>query len=325
MKKILALLMALTMLLALCACGADKAESAASAAEEPAAAPAEEAPADAEPAAEEPAAVSFEPVSAKFSDCEVTILGAESFIDSDDKEAVRFYYDYTNLRDYPYSAWLSFDTYAEEDGYELMSTYAWSEDDVPEYGNRTLSILPGLTIRCVAEFSYKPDGSELTFRIENYEDEILTATFDPANLPGRPDVWTIDPITEPWYAAGYEAAGESEDAAISIQDTEFFQEEDWMGSNDCIRVYFEYTNLEESDSYLTSMSTVRLFQDGVELDSGWTMDDVETDSLWYESIPSGETIVVSNNWCLRSDSPIEIVVSDWWTDEVICAQIVEVG
>lgn len=321
MKKILALLMALTMLLALCACGADKAESpsTATAAEEPAA----EKPA--EPAAEEPAAVSFEPVSATFSNCEVTILGAESFIDSDDKEAVRFYYDYTNLRDYPSSAWLSFDTYAEEDGYELMSTYAWTEDDAPEYGNNTLSILPGLTIRCVAEFSYKPDGSELTFRIENYEGDILTASFDPANLPGRPDIWTVDPITEPWYAADYEAAGESEEAAIAIQEAEFFEEDGWMGSNECIRVYFEYTNLEDSDSYLTSMSSVHLFQDGVELETGWATDEVETDSLWYESIPSGETAVVSNTWELRSDSPIEIVVSDWWTDEVVCAQIVEVG
>lgn len=317
MKKTICMLLALFLLAALCACGTEKAEA-------PADTPVAEAPAVPVEAPEEAPAkapIVFEPVSAQLGDFYVTILGAEQFTDSDDKDAVRFYYDFTNNSDVPTAAWWDLYYDAEEDGYELVSTYAWSEDDVPEYGNDTLSVQPGITIRCIEEYAFRPDGGELIFTVSDYDDNVLTATFDPANLPGRPGDWSLELIPDPQYYADYPTEGEIDDGYYAITGSEVVPQFSWFGDGNVIRIFFDYTNYQEDAAYIGASPSITVFQDGVALVDDSPEEDLDSDALWYEDIPSGESAVVSRCWLLRTDSPVEVAVTDWWTDEVVCAAV----
>lgn len=262
----------------------------------------------------------FTPVSGKVDGNDVTILAAEAFTDHDDKDAVRFYYEFTNNSDEPTSAYIPLYFEAEEDGYELVTTYASYEDDVPEYGNDSMYVMPGATIRCIKEFSFKSDGDELTFTISDYGDDEVTATFDPKALPGRPGDWTpeINPDLT-FYLTGNSDEGSSEAAHVFIDDGELVDEYSAYGNGRVARIYFEYTNLEDEESYFRDECMIKAFQDGVELDYGYPEDDADTDGNDYEDVAPDDTLTVSLCWLLRSDSPVEVVVLDFWSDDVICA------
>jgi len=324
MKRFISILMAILMIAALCACGSeDKTETPAPAQADVNAEPAQEAPeadAPAAPEQESSAPAVFKPVGMDIGDYYVEVIGAEYFADSDDKDAVRFYYDFTNRSDDAISAWFALNYAAEEDGYELVSTYAYYEDDVPEYGNDSLKVQPGVTIRCVAEFSFRPDGSELTFHAYDYDDNELVCVFDPQNLPGRPGDWSIEPITDPQNYLDYPAEGENECAYVAITGVEIVPGDPWFGYDEVIRAYFDYTNYEDEESYIDYTTNIIAFQDGVELDYGIAEDSLDSDDVWGNDVPAGESCSVSRCWALRSDSPVEIVVIDWrWPGDVICA------
>jgi len=51
---------------------------------------------------------------------------------------------------------------AEQEGFELNTTMDSAADDVPEYGNDWLCVRPGVTIRCIEEYSYKEGGDLVT-------------------------------------------------------------------------------------------------------------------------------------------------------------------
>ena len=260
----------------------------------------------------------FTPVSGDIGDYHVEILAAEQFTDSDGKDAVRFYYDFTNNSDEVVTPNWELNFTAEEDGYELVTTYASSRDNVPEYGNKSLAIQPGVTIRCICEYSFRPDGGELTLTISDYSDE-LVATFDPKNLPGRPGDWTPELNPEPGFFTGdFTDDGSSDYAHVYIDRAQRVSQDSYYGNGDVIRVYFDYTNLEEEDSYFSSNCTVRAYQDGIEMKNGYPKEYVDTDDQDYTDVAPGESISASMCWQLRSDSPIEIVVTDWWSDEIIC-------
>ena len=290
------------------------------------AAPAPEAEPEAEPEADPEAAEGapigeFAPVGDDLGDYYVEIVGAEQFTDSDGKDAVRFYYDFTNNSDEVTSAWWEMNFEAEEDGYALVSTYASYEDDVPEYGNRSLSVEPGVTIRCIEEYSFQPTGGSLVFTISTYNDGEITATFDPQALPGRPGDWAPELIPEPTFYEGYSSEGTSDYAYVAITGAEIVEQDSWYGDDNVVRVYFDYTNYEEEESYITSETTIRVYQDGIELESSYAEDEIDSDDLWWEDIPSGESTSVSRCWALHSDSPVEVAVIDWWSDEVLCAAV----
>ena len=292
--------------------------------EAPAAEPAAEEPPAEEPPAEEPApaAAGFEPVTGTLgSDGEytVTILGAEYFTDSDDKDAVRFYYDFTNNSGEATSAWSPLYYAAEEDGYELVTTYAWSEDDVDEYGNDDLRIQPGITIRCIKEYSFKPDGGAMTFTLSDWDDNEVTATFDPAALPGRPDALPIAPIADPQFFLNYEASGSAEEYSVAITGAEVAEGDSWYSDEytEVIRAFFDFTNNGSEATSCWWATNVTAYQDGVELETGYPEEDADSDDAFETDIEPGESISCSKCWALRSDSPVEVVFSTW--DGVICA------
>lgn len=300
------------MMTGLIACGGDKKEEepvdqVAEVKEEQEASVDEEAPAEEAPA-------SFEPVSVEWEECVITVVGAESFIDVDDKSAIRVYYDYTNTSEELDSAWNNLGLYVEQDGYEQQTTYEagdWSDD------YSILYVCPGITVRCVAEYTMKADGGPIKILFEDYwgDGESIELEFDPQNLPGAPsDVWEIEPITDPVWAADFALEGEVDEYYISmdsIELTEGYEEEPM------VRVYFNFTNNSEEAISAWSATMMKVLQDGIQLISCYAMEDVPEDEQYNLDIEPGETARVSVCYELRSESPVEVDITSVWGNESV--------
>ncbi len=274
-------------------------------------------PAAAQPA--EPEEDGFEPVSATLGGYEVSVVGAELFTDTDDKDAIRIYWDFTNTSEESTYAYCDLSVMMEQEGFELTSTYAYFEDDVPEYGNDTLDLRPGVSIRCISEYNCKADGEPISFTIYDWydEDDALTVEFDPKNLPGRPEKdLEIEPVSDPAWTEGMEMEGYvGEDAYVVIEDYEVVP--GWDSGEEVIRVYFTFTNEYDEAASMWWAANYRAFQDGVELNEDWAEQDVAEDENATLDIEPGESVYCSVCWELRSDSPVEIEVYDSWTEEYI--------
>lgn len=274
-------------------------------------------PAAAQPA--EPEEDGFEPVSATLGGYEVSVVGAELFTDTDDKDAIRIYWDFTNTSEESTYAYCDLSVMMEQEGFELTSTYAYFEDDVPEYGNDTLDLRPGVSIRCISEYNCKADGEPISFTIYDWydEDDALTVEFDPKNLPGRPEKdLEIEPVSDPAWTEGMEMEGYvGEDAYVVIEDCEVVP--GWDSGEEVIRVYFTFTNEYDEAASMWWAANYRAFQDGVELNEDWAEQDVAEDENATLDIEPGESVYCSVCWELRSDSPVEIEVYDSWNEEYI--------
>ena len=258
--------------------------------------------------AEPPVAVSTEPVSADLGDYHVTILAAEQFIDSSDKDAIRFYVDFTNNSEEEESFFFACNTEAYQDGYELVSTYAPYGEYAPEDGNYSRDILPGRTIRCIEEYNFKPDGGAIEFTVtEGYDGDSITMTFDPSALPGRPaDEYTIEPCSSDELVAGLAAEGVyKDDYYVSITGCEVV--EGWAGDGPVLRVFFDFTNNSQEATSFWRESSIEAMQDGIQLSYGSANDTTETDENESVEIQPGETISVSSCFTLHdTGSPVAV-------------------
>ncbi len=252
--------------------------------------------------------VSTEPASADLGDYHIAILAAEQFMDTDDKDAIRFYVDFTNNSEEEESFFFACDTKAYQDGYELVSTYAPYGEYAPEDGNYSLDILPGRTIRCIKEYNFKPDGGPIEFTvIEGYDGDSVTMTFDPSNLPGRPaDEYTIEPCSSDEFVAGLSAEGVySEDYYVSITGSEVV--DGWLDNGPVIRIFFDFTNNSQEATSFWSESSIEVMQDGIQLSYGSANDTTETDENESVDIQPGETISVSSCFSLHdTGSPVAV-------------------
>ena len=296
MKKILCAILAAAMLMTLCACGGKSG-----------------------------AAANFKPVSAKIDGDRVSILSAESFVDNNGYAAVRFYYEFTNNDSVYASAGSKLSFRAEQNGLERSAAYLSPSNNVPEYGNDRRLILPGVTIRCVAEYSYKVSGGELRFTISGSKDDELTAVFDPQSLPGRPGEWAPESIGNPKTYRSYSAEYTGDSAEIAILDSSRQASNPRISSMDVIQIDVDYTNLEDDPTYFESDFSLLAFQDGVELDVGTPAVQADTYGNGYVDIDTGDTIRVTRCWQLRSESPVEVLVTEWRSDTVLCAETFPVG
>lgn len=244
-------------------------------------------------------------------DLHVKVVGAEPFVDHDDKDAIRFYFEFTNAADDTTTAY-SLNYEAEQDGYELVDTYAWTEDDAPEFGNSSLSVEPGVTILCLEEYNYKPDGGEVVFTVSTWgTDDTVVATFDPANLPGRPDVWEPEPIEDPQFYLDYPAEGSTDDYAVKITDAEIVDADSWYDYDTVIRVYFDFTNNGDEATSCWWATNIYAYQDGVQLEVGYPEEEVDSDGMFSTDIEPGETVTCSRCFALRSDTPVEVAFATW--------------
>lgn len=267
----------------------------------------------------------FEPVSATIGNYDVTIVGAEHFLDIDDEDAIRVYYDFTNNSNKTVFAMADLEILADQEGYELTTTYDFSEDDVPEYGNDWLAVRPGVTIRCIEEYSYKADGGAVRVTIQDWweEEGSVTAVFDPANLPGRPaQDWEIEPITN--VSTDLPSAGTyDEDYEIAI--TGYDLVSNWDGQPS-IRVYFDFTNNSDEAISFWMATYYRAVQDGIEMEITWPDESIDEDSYYDVEVEPGETITCTEIYALRSDSPVEVEIYSYMNDsEAVLAEVFSVN
>lgn len=258
--------------------------------------------------AEPSLAVSTEPVSADLGDYHVTILTAEQFLDSDGKDAVRFYVDFTNNSADSESFFFAFNASAYQDGYELVNAYAPYDQEAPEEGNSSLMVLPGTTIRCIEEYNFKPDGGEIEFTVtEGYDGDSISMTFDPNALPGPPaDEYAIAPCSSDELVAGLAAEGVyKDDYYVSITGSEVV--DGWSDGTQVIRIFFDFTNNGQEATSFWSESSVEAMQDGIQLSYNSACDTVETDDNETVDIEPGETISVSICFTIHdTGSPVAI-------------------
>lgn len=247
----------------------------------------------------------------------VAIVGAEAFKDADGADAVRVYYDYTNTSDETtYAASEVYYSFVQ-DGVELESTYAAYDKEVAEDDNDYLYVRPGVTIRCVAEYSMNPDGGPVVVSLSNYWNEAENATIElqPQNLPGRPSSpLPVVPITDPQWLAGWPTEGKCDTAYVIIDKAEIVDSYD---GKKLLRVYFTYTNNGTEASSLWMDTYIYAYQDGVELANGIPATDVPEDDNYYNNVDPGKTIIVSICYEISGESPIEVEITDGWNDDGI--------
>lgn len=319
MKKIIALMLALVMLLSFAACGKDPVDNNPDG--EKQSAGSEENQQTTEAA--KPAGLATGEWANKTGKFAVALTGAELFEDEDGAKAIRVYLDFTNKAD---SYTTSFtdeknDVILMQGEEELDETDAPYGEDVAEYGNHKRNVRPGVTIRCIYQFALKEETGtgKFTLTAKNQENAVITYDFDLAALPGAPaEAFVAKEIAAPDFNNGWPESGEIKDYYsgqaqhnLVIKNAEFV---DGVNDTKLIRVYFDFTNNKDEATDLFDAVDLRIFQDGIQLEEGQANELCESDLAFSRDVEAGQTVSVSNVYVLISDSPVEVEANDIWDD-----------
>ncbi len=278
------------------------------------AAPAPESTTEAAPAAPDAATSEGDPapVSADLGDYHVDILGAESFKDSSDKDAIRVYIDFTNNSTEPTSFFMAMNCEAYQEGFELVSTYAPYDQHAPEDGNSSLDIMPGTTIRCIREYNYKADGGIVEFTLQQgYNGDTVTMKFDPKALQGRPaEDYSIQATDSSAFVDGLPSEGVyKDDYAIKILNSEVV--DGWEDGTKLLRVYFEFTNNSQEATSFWMATYLSAMQDNIQLTTSSADASVPEDDNDTVDIQPGETITATECFVLHdTGSKVAVKVVD---------------
>lgn len=320
MKKLLAIVLALVMVLSMASCGKK-----------------EEEPED----GNNPLAVDTTPVEeaapdpwthefTQYGNVRIKIVGAEATQNDWGEDLLRIFYDYTNTDDtanghYPHTA-LNFLSITQ-DGKECI-TYDFRADDetaLPEDLNHENYVQPGCTNRNTINILWDPNGGIV--KVSCYimiggwmynENDIKPFEFeiDPDNLMGAPEPFVLPAITDPTYTSGMSASGKYDyplDSEISIDGIELTKDYD---GKDVLRVKMTVTNNGDEALYPSLICKTELYQDGVSLpwvNATWDMDsDMVTDGdiAYEEDLYPGETVECSALFYPRNQNPVEAVIEN---------------
>lgn len=326
MKKIVALLLALVMVLSMAACGkkesgTDKPETSnAPAATTPAATSAA-----ADPTVEVVEDDEFTHTFTQFGNARIKIVGAEATENALGEDVLCIYFDYTNtdnIADDRCPFWALKFLGITQDG-EECDTYFLGEDS-------ELNIQPGCTNRNTLSIRWNPDGGVV--KVSCYimvgswffkKDEIEPFEFeiDPNNLMGVPAPFELPAITEPTYTSNMSASGEWDiplNCKGSINGIELTRD---RNGRDVVRVNLTVTNKDEEKKNAGILAGVLLYQDGVALQYVTypvlkDEDIIDSDKVYigYEVSP-GETVECSALFYPRTKSPVEAVIEDKYSDK----------
>ena len=322
MKKILALLLVLAMLLSMAACGKKEDTLETDDGNNPLAIDTT----SVEGTEPDPWSYEF----TQYGNVRIKIVGAEATQNDWGEDLLRIFYDYTNTDDtanghHPNTA-LNFLSITQ-DGEECI-TYDFQADDetaLPEDLNHENYVQPGCTNRNTINILWNPNGGVVKVScyimiggwaynkndIKPFEFEI-----DPDNLMGAPEPFVLPAITNPTYTSGMSASGKYDfplDSEISINDIELTKDYD---GRDVIRVNLTVTNNGEEELTPAMMCLLELYQDGVSLpwvNATWDMDsDVVTDGdiAYEEDLYPGETVECSALFYPRNQNPVEAVIEN---------------
>ena len=317
MKKLLALLLALTMVISMAACGK----------EEPVDQP--EAP---ETTEEVIADGAFIHTFTQFGNARIKIVGSEFVKNDDEEDILRIYYEYTNTATgdsarghYPNTG-LNFLS-VTQDGSECpgYSFTPWDETYIPEDGNSHMYVQPGRTMRNTVCFRCDPNGGPVKLScyvmigswvydpdsIEPFEFEI-----DPKNLMGAPAPFVLPPINDPTYTDGMESSGiyGYSEHEISINGVELTKDYDGV---DVLRVKLTVTNNDEESWSPALICDLELYQDGIGLPypTTWDLEEPTAEDEAYETdLEPGQTVECNALYYLRNQNPVEAVIESPNTD-----------
>ena len=322
MKKILALLLVLAMLLSMAACGKKEDTLETDDGNNPLAIDTT----SVEGTEPDPWSYEF----TQYGNVRIKIVGAEATRNDWGADLLRIFYDYTNTDDtanghHPNTA-LNFLSITQ-DGEECI-TYDFQADDetaLPEDLNHENYVQPGCTNRNTINILWNPNGGVVKVScyimiggwaynkndIKPFEFEI-----DPDNLMGAPEPFVLPAITNPTYTSGMSASGKYDfplDSEISINDIELTKDYD---GRDVIRVNLTVTNNGEEALTPAMICLTELYQDGVSLpwvNATWDMDsDMVTDGdiAYEEDLYPGETVECSALFYPRNQNPVEAVIEN---------------
>ena len=322
MKKILALLLVLAMLLSMAACGKKEDTLETDDGNNPLAIDTT----SVEGTEPDPWSYEF----TQYGNVRIKIVGAEATRNDWGADLLRIFYDYTNTDDtanghHPNTA-LNFLSITQ-DGEECI-TYDFQADDetaLPEDLNHENYVQPGCTNRNTINILWNPNGGVV--KVSCYimiggwaynKNDIKPFDFeiDPDNLMGAPEPFVLPAITNPTYTSGMSASGKYDfplDSEISINDIELTKDYD---GRDVIRVNLTVSNNGEEEWTPAMMCLLELYQDGVSrpwVNATWDMDsDVVTDGdiAYEEDLYPGETVECSALFYPRNQNPVEAVIEN---------------
>lgn len=310
MKKWIALLLALVMLLSLAACGDKEKDNDKDSEKETTLSP-------------EEAALTHE--FDQFGKGRIKIVGTELDTDEDDETFLRIFYDYTNTSDSAAGQdgdALNFTL--TQNGEELEDLVFWSPDDegcIADDLYTDLCVQPGVTVRRTALYYCDPEGGVIDVSCYlmvgswayNPEDvQAFTFRVDPTDLMGAPKPFEIKTIAETGYTKGLSTSGTTTAATpytVSLDGYELTTCDD----QPALRVKLTYTNLADKAWPPCVPLGIEAYQDGISLEWGdtWYVEDLtEEDEAFEEDLEPQETVKCSAIFILRGTSVVDVVVED---------------
>jgi|GEM_PF-6678383 len=278
MKKLLALLLALTMVLAFAGCGDKPQESA-------------------EPAS----SGEVSEISGVVDNLSFNVVGME-LCDYWDNKALRIWADVTNNSQYIKEPRMleGYSIIGYQNGEELETCLS---DNRPEEEYYWISdFYPGTSARVAFSYQLPNDQDTVSLWFE-FEDGEKTFDIDLANLPGAPaDKFTLAPITDTsWFTAESETI-EVFDVVYSVVGTELVPGYDHNGEADILRVTFKAQHAGTEDTYIGTPFTP--FQDGLELDTAEAKEKSDIELEGATTIHPGETVNYTKDYMLYSMDPV---------------------
>ena len=315
MKKLLAILLALSMMFALVACGGDQSKDS------------DKSNDTKKPgqttAPEEDDSLSY--TFTKFGKGKITILGEEFAQDEDGEDFLRVYYEYLNQDEtaagHIPSLALNFEI--TQNGEELYNDEFTTDDDahVPEDLFLNCSVQPGIPVRNTLIVYCSPDDGPVDISCHlmtgswfyDQEDlEWFKFQVDPENLREAPKgTYKIQPIEDPVYAKNLPSSGTSTSASnpftISLDGYELTTYDDMPA----LRVKMTYTHQHDWEMSPYNALNIYAYQDGISLEQGdtWYLEDVTPEDEAFEAdVAKGETVTCNAIFILRGENPVEVVV-----------------
>jgi len=308
MKKIIALLLAVLMVLSFAACGKkeDGGETTKGG--------------ETTTKAPEIQALAKGQLTNKAGDYEYRIMGTELFDDENGEKAIRLYIDFENkTADYTTTA---HDVLAEEivtqNGEELDMARAPYEVELKEVDHYNSRVRPGHTIRFVREFKLEATTGTVNYKLVGRNAtsnpvDVLSYDIDLAKPAGAPkEALKVKTVADPQWNKGWATSADLRNSEASVANitSEFI---DGDNGEKLVRVYFDFTNKTADSIYINRYAEISAYQDGIELLESGAGNYIPEDGNYNSSVDAGATVRASVVYELTSTSTVEFEIYDIYT------------